>query len=154
MQTIRQVSEDPTLSILSESVLIRDDFYCGRILRAPGYRGVWFIEQNELKVSREGGAWLRTIDCSAAEIQATQIQATSIQPATAESQTPEIEAEVEVHVEATEPAILKLPRDHAAAGNAVEDAEKSAPERVPEPPTRISEPPTRISEPPARRRAA
>lgn len=36
--------------ILRESILIRDEFFCGRRFQTANYNAVWFIEQNELKV--------------------------------------------------------------------------------------------------------
>ena len=47
-------SED--LSIVSESLLIRDDFYCGRSFHTATYRAVWFIEEDELKIHEASGS--------------------------------------------------------------------------------------------------
>jgi hypothetical protein len=44
-----------TDTIASESILIRDDFYCGRRFRTANYTAVWFTEQDELKIYRVDG---------------------------------------------------------------------------------------------------
>ena len=36
--------------IQSESMLIRDEFFCGRCFRTEAYRAVWFLEEDELKI--------------------------------------------------------------------------------------------------------
>jgi hypothetical protein len=45
-------SETP---ILRESILIRDEFYCGRRFHGHTHNAVWFIEEDELKVYRNSG---------------------------------------------------------------------------------------------------
>jgi hypothetical protein len=35
---------------LRESILIRDDFFCGRRFYTADHHAVWFIEQDELKI--------------------------------------------------------------------------------------------------------
>jgi hypothetical protein len=42
----------------SESILIREGFYCGRCFHLPGFRAVWFFEEDELKVYRLSGELL------------------------------------------------------------------------------------------------
>jgi len=42
----------------SESILIREGFYCGRCFHLPGFRAVWFFEEDEVKVSRLSGELL------------------------------------------------------------------------------------------------
>lgn len=44
-----------TVAIERESILIRDEFLCGRRIDCGTHRGVWFIEQDELKVHRASG---------------------------------------------------------------------------------------------------
>lgn len=45
-----------TETIDSESILIRDEFYCGRRFRSALHHAIWFTEQDELKLYRiEGG---------------------------------------------------------------------------------------------------
>lgn len=44
----------------SESILIRDGFYCGRCFQMPGFRAVWFFEEEEIKVYRSTGELLAT----------------------------------------------------------------------------------------------
>lgn len=39
----------------AESILIRKGFYCGQVFKFPGYRAVWFIEEEELKISTTDG---------------------------------------------------------------------------------------------------
>ena len=38
-----------TFGDFSESILIRDGFYCGRSFASGGLRAVWFVEENLLK---------------------------------------------------------------------------------------------------------
>lgn len=45
-------SEHP---ILGESVLIRNEFYCGRRFHTAEHQAVWFIEEDELKIYRNSG---------------------------------------------------------------------------------------------------
>ena len=46
-------SPEPT--ILRESILIRDDFFCGRRFYTADHQAVWFIEQDELKIYDKDG---------------------------------------------------------------------------------------------------
>ncbi len=39
-----------------ESMLIRDEFFCGRKFHAQHYTAVWFIEENVLKIHRADGS--------------------------------------------------------------------------------------------------
>ena len=41
--------------IVRESILIRNEFYCGRRFHTAGYHAVWFIEEDELKIYRHSG---------------------------------------------------------------------------------------------------
>ncbi len=41
--------------IVSESILIRDGFYCGRRFDLGNHRAVWFLEEDELKVYDDAG---------------------------------------------------------------------------------------------------
>lgn len=41
--------------IVRETILIRDEFYCGRRLLAPDHQAVWFIEEDELKIYHNSG---------------------------------------------------------------------------------------------------
>ncbi|GAA5509913.1 hypothetical protein [Novipirellula caenicola] len=41
--------------VLSESLLIRDGFFCGRCFRTETFRAVWFIEEDELKIYSNSG---------------------------------------------------------------------------------------------------
>ena len=41
--------------ITSESILIRDGFYCGRKFRSDRYDAVWFMEEDELKIHAHTG---------------------------------------------------------------------------------------------------
>ncbi len=47
------ICSEPT--ILRESILIRDDFFCGRRFYTANYYAVWFIEQDELKIYDKDG---------------------------------------------------------------------------------------------------
>lgn len=44
-----------TSTILSESILIRDGFYCGRRFQASSYHAVWFMEEDQLKIHSKSG---------------------------------------------------------------------------------------------------
>lgn len=55
-------------AITGESILVRDEFYCGRRFRAEQFHAIWFIEEDQLKIFRRSGQWLQTM--SAAEIDA------------------------------------------------------------------------------------
>lgn len=41
---------DPEAVILSESILIRDEYYCGRRFHTATHDAVWFLEEDELKI--------------------------------------------------------------------------------------------------------
>jgi hypothetical protein len=41
--------------ILRETILIRNDFYCGRRFFTPNHHAIWFIEEDELKIYHRSG---------------------------------------------------------------------------------------------------
>ena len=43
-----ETEADPCLT--GESILIRDEFYCGRRFRTSTHHAVWFIEEDQLKI--------------------------------------------------------------------------------------------------------
>ncbi len=43
---------------ITESILIRDGFFCGRRFSNANLQAVWFVEENELKVYSSDGALL------------------------------------------------------------------------------------------------
>jgi len=45
---------------VSETVLIRNGFYCGRCFRGEAVRAVWFAEENVVKFYGEEGQFLDT----------------------------------------------------------------------------------------------
>ncbi|TWU27100.1 hypothetical protein Pla52o_09600 [Novipirellula galeiformis] len=49
-------TEHVSSKILSESMLIRDGFFCGRCFRTAEYRAIWFIEEDELKIYSHSGS--------------------------------------------------------------------------------------------------
>jgi len=51
----RSLQENGDSGIVSESMLIRDGFFCGRCFHANGFRAVWFIEEDELKIYAADG---------------------------------------------------------------------------------------------------
>ena len=52
----RDPSEDEAeFSILRESILIRNEFYCGRRFHTANHDAVWFIEEDELKIYHSNG---------------------------------------------------------------------------------------------------
>lgn len=50
---------------MSESILIRDGYYCGRRFQLDGLQAVWFVEENELKVYNADGSLLLVTEASA-----------------------------------------------------------------------------------------
>ncbi len=51
-----QHSSSPTTNpIVSESILVRDGFYCGRRFNLSDHRAVWFLEEDELKIYSADG---------------------------------------------------------------------------------------------------
>lgn len=51
-------SRDPSdidNEIVRESILIRDEFYCGRQFHTATHRAVWFIEEDQLKIYDRDG---------------------------------------------------------------------------------------------------
>lgn len=59
LQNADQHSEElgPDGSLIHrESMLIRDEFFCGRKFHAQHYTAVWFIEENVLKIHRADGS--------------------------------------------------------------------------------------------------
>ena len=48
----QQIGEPETgeSPILSESILIREGHFCGRSFKTSGFRAIWFIEEDQLKV--------------------------------------------------------------------------------------------------------
>jgi hypothetical protein len=52
-ESVSNQSPEPT--ILRESILIRDDFFCGRRFYTADHHAVWFIEQDELKIYGNDG---------------------------------------------------------------------------------------------------
>ncbi|TWU35681.1 hypothetical protein Q31b_51160 [Novipirellula aureliae] len=51
----RSLQENGDSGIVSESMLIRDGFFCGRCFQANGFRAVWFMEEDELKIYADDG---------------------------------------------------------------------------------------------------
>lgn len=48
-------SVDAENPILSESILIRNEFYCGRRFHTSTHDAVWFMEEDELKIYHGSG---------------------------------------------------------------------------------------------------
>lgn len=46
------------LSIVREAILIRDDYFCGRHFYTQDHHGIWFVEEDELKIYRNDGTLL------------------------------------------------------------------------------------------------
>jgi hypothetical protein len=59
------VQPDP---IISEHVLIRDDFYCGRRFHSEGLNATWFIEEDEIKISGRDGSVIEVL-CASQQIE-------------------------------------------------------------------------------------
>jgi hypothetical protein len=47
--------EDSLHGILRESILIRDEIYCGRRFHTASHQAVWFIEEDVLKIYQKTG---------------------------------------------------------------------------------------------------
>jgi hypothetical protein len=71
----------PRVCEIAESVLIRDDCYCGRRFRADGFQAVWFIEEDEVKVYDRRGDVIRVTSASASLWQDAAEPAESGEPA-------------------------------------------------------------------------
>jgi hypothetical protein len=50
-----EISAENGSPILTESILIRDEFYCGRRFQTATHEAVWFMEEDELKIYRRDG---------------------------------------------------------------------------------------------------
>jgi hypothetical protein len=50
----------PSVSIEREGILIKSEFFCGRRFHATNHRGVWFVEEDVLKVHRSDGTLVAT----------------------------------------------------------------------------------------------
>ena len=55
----KEASDQP--EIRRESVLIRDEFYCGRRFHADLYDAIWFIEEDVLKIYRSDGSLVKAL---------------------------------------------------------------------------------------------
>lgn len=55
---------DGDVSPIYETILIRDDFYCGRRFATKDMEAVWFIEENQVKFYSEDGTVVRVEDAS------------------------------------------------------------------------------------------
>lgn len=51
----RRPDLDAEPAIISESLLIRDGFFCGRRFDLGSHRAVWFLEENIVKIFRHSG---------------------------------------------------------------------------------------------------
>ena len=109
-----QTAADPDqAAIRRESILIRDEFYCGRRFHTDLYDAVWFIEEDELKIFRADGSLACVLN--SAEIDAT---------------SSELAADVESsETSSNQPHILKLPTvdeqresDRGSAGDEIRRA--------------------------------
>lgn len=49
-------ADGPDAVPFRESILIREGFYCGRRFEAEGWSAVWFLEEDQLKISGASGA--------------------------------------------------------------------------------------------------
>ncbi|WP_146530032.1 hypothetical protein [Novipirellula artificiosorum] len=47
--------ENSTSGIVSESMLIREGFFCGRSFELTDHRAIWFIEEDQLKIYSDAG---------------------------------------------------------------------------------------------------
>lgn len=57
--------------ILRETILIRNEFYCGRRFFTPNHHAIWFIEEDELKIYHENGELLCVLNGQAIDEVAT-----------------------------------------------------------------------------------
>ena len=63
-------------AIVRETILIRDEFYCGRRFHTANFKAVWFIEEDELKVYHNDGR----LACSFSAQQITQQAHQDVEP--------------------------------------------------------------------------
>lgn len=46
----------------SETLLVRDGYYCGRCFKFAGIRAVWLPDANQVKIYSDAGQWLATVE--------------------------------------------------------------------------------------------
>jgi len=59
-----QSGRDLQPSIISESMLIREEFFCGRKFKMANHNAIWFIEEDRLKIYANSGGLLRVLSGS------------------------------------------------------------------------------------------
>ncbi len=67
---------------VTESIMIRDGFYCGRNFRFATHRAVWFVEEEQVKIYGPDGALLETFSSADIPQPATTLK---FQPAPSDS---------------------------------------------------------------------
>lgn len=110
-----------TENVVEESILIRNEFYVGRRFRTESYQGVWFIEEDELKIYDRDNRVCAVL--SAADIDATVPMLTEPMPADpmpADAMSVDLESTADAPVEAVPtdqpPAVFKLVKPNDADG--------------------------------------
>ena len=84
-----QTAADPAqASIRRESILIRDEFYCGRRFHTDHYDAVWFIEEDELKIFRADGTMAAAL--TGAEIDGAASDSATLTDQPQDTQAPQI----------------------------------------------------------------
>jgi hypothetical protein len=86
--------------ITQESILIRDEYYCGRRFHTAAHQAVWFIEEDELKIYRNSGE----LECV--------LTGQEISDNAAEADKPQPQRTAEIGL----PAVIKMPPPVEANG--------------------------------------
>lgn len=100
-------ADDPP-EIESESILIRDEFYCGRRFRAAAFHAIWFIEEDQLKIYHAGGSLAVVLSSD----QITSMAEPGVSTETADS----------------EPMVFKLPTPPESAAEITQDSSEASSE--------------------------
>lgn len=65
LKTFREMGASHDLE-LSENILLRDNYYCGRRFFAGDFQAIWFVEEGEIKFYTKDGGLVRTAKTSEA----------------------------------------------------------------------------------------
>lgn len=57
-----EMEPESTPSIVRESILMRNEFFCGRRFFTPEHYAIWFIEEDELKIYHQSGSLLGVLN--------------------------------------------------------------------------------------------
>lgn len=61
LETWRQDKQLDAAEEMSESILIRDGYYCGRRFKWGAFSAVWFAEEEQIKLFDDGGQLIESL---------------------------------------------------------------------------------------------